>query len=75
MFHQTIISGSQGQVDYYPSFMTLEEAAHIYNYLKEQVAWQSHSITLFGKTYAQPRLIAWMSDKGIDYTYSKTHLV
>ena len=75
MFHQTIITGQGGHVDYYPSFISLDEASHLWKHLKEQVAWQSHSIKLFGKTYLQPRLIAWMSDEGIDYTYSKTRLI
>jgi alkylated DNA repair dioxygenase AlkB len=40
--------------------------------LREGCDWQEESVTLFGKTYLQPRLIAWYGDKGTDYTYSGT---
>jgi len=33
-------------------------------------AWREHAITLYGKTYRQPRLIAWYGDPGASYTYS-----
>lgn len=36
--------------------------------------WRSESITLFGKTYPQPRLIAWYADPELDYSYSGTRL-
>lgn len=75
MFHQPIISGSKGQADYFPSFITLKQASILYQHVVNHVTWQCHTIRLFGKTYLQPRLIAWMSDKGINYTYSKTRLV
>ena len=35
------------------------------------ISWRNDSITLFGKTHPQPRLTAWVGDKGIHYTYSK----
>jgi alkylated DNA repair dioxygenase AlkB len=34
--------------------------------------WRQETVTLFGKTHPQPRLIAWYGDKGADYTYSGT---
>ena len=37
--------------------------------------WQAETVTLFGKTYPQPRLIAWYGDEGADYTYSGTRHV
>ena len=37
--------------------------------------WQEETVTLFGKTYPQPRLIAWYGDAGTDYTYSGTRHV
>lgn len=32
--------------------------------------WRSESVTVWGKTYQQPRLIAWHGDAGRSYTYS-----
>jgi alkylated DNA repair dioxygenase AlkB len=35
------------------------------------IEWRNDPITMFGKTYPQPRLTAWYGDMGIEYTYSK----
>src|SRR5690606_16162477 len=38
--------------------------------LMYQVPWQQDDITLFGKTYKQPRLTALYAEKNTAYTYS-----
>jgi alkylated DNA repair dioxygenase AlkB len=43
--------------------------------LIDTIAWRSESIVLWGRTYAQPRLIAWYGDEGKHYTYSGLTLV
>lgn len=35
-------------------------------------AWQQETISLFGKSHLQPRLIAWYGDENAHYTYSGT---
>ncbi|MGD9809979.1 MAG: hypothetical protein AB7U35_01420, partial [Sphingobium sp.] len=35
-----------------------------------EIPWQQESITLFGRTHLQPRLICWMGDPGCAYRYS-----
>ncbi len=35
-----------------------------------EIPWRQQSITLFGKTHMQPRLICWMGDPGCAYRYS-----
>lgn len=32
--------------------------------------WRSESVTVWGKVYLQPRLVAWYGDAGSSYTYS-----
>jgi alkylated DNA repair dioxygenase AlkB len=39
--------------------------------LTEETDWRSETITLWGKTYLQPRLIAWHGDPDARYSYSK----
>jgi alkylated DNA repair dioxygenase AlkB len=39
--------------------------------LLREIPWRQEAITLFGKTYVQPRLIAFHGEQGIEYTYSK----
>ena len=36
----------------------------------EETPWRSDKITVFGKTYDQPRLTAWYGEKGKTYSYS-----
>jgi alkylated DNA repair dioxygenase AlkB len=43
--------------------------------LIDTIPWRSESIVLWGRTYAQPRLIAWFGDQGKNYTYSGLTLV
>ncbi|MFD0930764.1 alpha-ketoglutarate-dependent dioxygenase AlkB family protein [Methylophilus glucosoxydans] len=35
-----------------------------------ETPWREEKITVWGKTFIQPRLIAWYGDKGKNYTYS-----
>jgi alkylated DNA repair dioxygenase AlkB len=36
--------------------------------------WRQENITVWGKRYLQPRLVAWYGDRGRTYTYSRTKL-
>ena len=39
-----------------------------------EIPWRQESVTLWGKTYKQPRLIAWYGDPGRVYRYSGLEL-
>lgn len=52
-----------------------ESAETLLHHLIETISWRSESIVLWGKTHAQPRLIAWYGDEGKRYTYSGLTLV
>ncbi len=52
-------------------FLSKEEADTYYRTLRENTPWRQDPITLFGKTYLQPRLTAFYGDEGSTYTYSK----
>ena len=39
--------------------------------LLAELPWRSETITLFGKTYVQPRMLEFFGDQGVAYTYSK----
>ena len=43
-------------------------------HLIDEVPWRAESIVVWGKTYPQPRLIAWYGDNGMSYTYSGIRL-
>lgn len=57
---------------YIENFLDKKKSDELYNFLKDNIKWEKKEITLFGKTYLQPRLIAWFGEK--DYTYSKSVL-
>jgi alkylated DNA repair dioxygenase AlkB len=42
--------------------------------LIDEVRWRAENIVVRGRTYPQPRLIAWYGDAGMIYTYSGIQL-
>ncbi len=61
---------NDAQIRYYESFFTPKEAATIFDQLLEETLWQQDPITVFGKTYPQPRLTALYAINTKPYSYS-----
>ncbi len=55
---------------YYPEFFSLKESNNYFKSLLETVKWQQDDITVFGKTYKQPRLTAMYANNNESYSYS-----
>lgn len=55
---------------YYDSFFSEKEAISFYNILLKKTDWQEDTITVFGKTYPQPRLTALYAQNKNSYSYS-----
>lgn len=47
----------------------------LFQTLRLEVPWREESITMFGKTVMQPRLVAWLGDDHCSYTYSGRTMV
>lgn len=58
------------KIIYYPKFFGIEESNHYFNTLLETTLWQQDNITVFGKTYKQPRLTALYANNQEPYSYS-----
>ena len=58
------------EIIYYPDFFSEKESCHYFNILLQETLWQQDNITLFGKTYKQPRLTSLYADNNKSYTYS-----
>jgi alkylated DNA repair dioxygenase AlkB len=43
--------------------------------ITKDLLWRNDPITMFGKTYPQPRMTAWHGEAGLVYTYSKIKMV
>lgn len=59
-----------GELFLYSNCLTQPEADRAFARLQTDTPWRQESITLFGKQYRQPRLIAWYGDTGKTYCYS-----
>ena len=47
-----------------------DDGARVLRSLMEDIRWRQEHVTLWGRTYPQPRLVAFYGDAGLDYTYS-----
>jgi alkylated DNA repair dioxygenase AlkB len=60
---------------YYLRYLPLAQTPDIVlRRLIDEVPWRAESIVVWGRTYPQPRLIAWYGDGGMIYTYSGIQL-
>ncbi|MGL2964034.1 alpha-ketoglutarate-dependent dioxygenase AlkB family protein [Flavobacterium sp. RSB2_4_14] len=55
---------------YYSNFFDASRANELFEKLKQEIPWQQDAITVFGKTYPQPRLTALFGNEGKPYSYS-----
>src|SRR5262247_4349135 len=62
------------EVYYMRQFLPAETARAVLRQLIAEVPWRAETITVWGKTFPQPRLIAWYGELGKHYTYSGIHL-
>ena len=58
------------EIEYYPDFFTSAIANNLFLKLQNEIPWQQDDITVFGKTYPQPRLTALFGNEGKPYGYS-----
>jgi len=58
------------QFRYFESFFINEKSEKYFNKLQNEINWRNDSITIYGKTYPQPRLTALYSTNSMPYSYS-----
>jgi alkylated DNA repair dioxygenase AlkB len=63
------------EVYYQPNVALGNSADELMQELIATVPWRAETIVVWGKSYPQPRLIAWYGDAASQYTYSGIHLV
>ncbi|WCO00771.1 alpha-ketoglutarate-dependent dioxygenase AlkB family protein [Psychroserpens ponticola] len=67
---KTVLKLPNAELIYIPNFLNQHKANYFFEYLKLNVAWQHDDITIFGKTYKQPRLTALYAENNASYSYS-----
>ena len=55
---------------YIPNFFSKQEADSYFNIINTETNWQQDDITIYGKTYKQPRLTALFGESNQPYGYS-----
>lgn len=55
-----------GCVDYFSGWV--EHADRLFGVLQDQIAWEQHQLTLYGRTMPTPRLTAWIGDSAYRYS-------
>ena len=64
------ISIIDGELAFAHQFYSTEIANELYTSLLAETPWRQELITVWGKTYLQPRLTAWYGDVESNYNYS-----
>ena len=59
---------------YFPSVVLDEPAEDIAYRLQREIDWRAEEITVWGKKFLQPRLVAWYGNPHLDYSYSGIRL-
>ncbi|WP_343488455.1 alpha-ketoglutarate-dependent dioxygenase AlkB [Allomuricauda sp. d1] len=67
---KTTLQLPDADIGYYPNFIPKEKADFYFGEFRRNIPWQQDDITVFGKTYAQPRLTALFGNNGKPYSYS-----
>ncbi|WNC73370.1 alpha-ketoglutarate-dependent dioxygenase AlkB [Thalassotalea psychrophila] len=75
MLNFPVESYCQGELLYWPSFYSNQQASELYVSCVEQLQWRQEQIKMFGKLVTIPRLQAWYGDKEAEYKYSGLPLV
>lgn len=72
MSFETVINLNldDANVVYYPNFFNHSSSIHYFNTLLNNIPWTQDDITIFGKTYPQPRLTGFFANNKKTYKYS-----
>ncbi|MTI39444.1 alpha-ketoglutarate-dependent dioxygenase AlkB family protein [Fulvivirga lutimaris] len=62
---------ADGIANYYGKIMSLKDADHYYEMLRNTIKWQNDEAIIFGKKIITKRKVAWYGDQPFSYTYSK----
>lgn len=70
LFENETISLPQAEITYIPNFLPVKTADTLFKKIYAETNWRADEITVFGKTYKQPRLTALFSETSTTYSYS-----
>jgi alkylated DNA repair dioxygenase AlkB len=65
-----LIDLPEGEATLYRRVFTRCRHDDLFHILSDEIPWQQHRITVYGRVIAAPRLSAWYGDPGAAYSYS-----
>ncbi|MDO3387145.1 alpha-ketoglutarate-dependent dioxygenase AlkB [Gilvimarinus sp. SDUM040013] len=65
-----IIIACDGRATLYRQWIHRDEAANLFDSLRQSLDWEQTVLTMYGRQVAIPRLNAWYGDSGSSYSYS-----
>lgn len=60
----------EGDLRYWPTFLSLLENETLFDALRSSLPWSRHRVKLGARSIPSPRLSSWHGDSGVAYTYS-----
>ena len=67
---KTVLKLPNAEIEYIPNFLETKKSTVLFETLLKETPWQHDSITVFGRTYPQPRLTALYGENDEPYSYS-----
>lgn len=64
-----------GSLLLYLDVLTPESSRSAFASLSEDLDWRQNHIKMFGRVMPEPRLVSWIGDQGVEYTYSGLNLL
>ncbi len=66
------LTKDKGELCCYPGWLSPSESGHYFEIFLNELAWDTETLMIGGKTVQSPRLVAWYGDEGKIYRYSGT---
>jgi alkylated DNA repair dioxygenase AlkB len=63
---------ADADVRYAEAWLGQDEADALFERLQQEIPWERHRLSMFGREVDSPRLSCWIGDPGTDYIYSRT---
>jgi alkylated DNA repair dioxygenase AlkB len=63
---------ADAEVSYAEAWLGRDEADTLFERLLQEIPWERHRLSMFGREVDSPRLSCWIGDPGAAYTYSRT---
>ncbi|MFN3951821.1 MAG: alpha-ketoglutarate-dependent dioxygenase AlkB family protein [Thermaurantimonas sp.] len=70
LFDKTVFDLVPGMLLLHTGYLTGDESARLYQVLKNEIHWQQHYLTIYGRKIPFPRLMCWMGQAGAAYRFS-----